>query len=121
MVSIARNDVVSSKKVFSRICLSILGKHDDLLVNLGSSILETLVSTEKNQVSEVVAKKSYNETTVVYEAKASRNVKFEGFENGRSFLDHITTDTIFALNSIVHNFSSESLLEMLKFANSTDR
>ena len=57
MVSIARNDVVSSKKVFGKICFSILGKHDDLLVNLGSSILETLVSTEKNQVSEVVAKK----------------------------------------------------------------
>ena len=68
LMVLARNDVVSSKKVFGKICFSILGKHDDLLVNLGSSILETLVSTEKNQVSEVVAK-SYNEIIVVYEIK----------------------------------------------------
>ena len=113
MVSIARNDVVSSKKAFSRICDSIFGEHDDLLVALGTSILETLVSTEKNQVSEVVSKKIITRLLLYTKPKLLAMSNSKHSNELQAFLGHITTDTIFALNSIVHNFSSESLLEML--------
>ena len=64
-------------------------------------------------MSEVVAKKVITRLLLYTKPKLLAMSNLEDSKTVEALLGHITTDTIFALNSIVHNFSPESLLEML--------